>query len=109
VRRLREAGAEVLRVAGAEGVSIPAMLSALARRDVVSLLLEGGGTLAAAFLAARCIDRLAFYVAPKLLGGPGTTGALQGWAAGSIADAVPLTIESVRRMGPDVRVFARPT
>jgi diaminohydroxyphosphoribosylaminopyrimidine deaminase/5-amino-6-(5-phosphoribosylamino)uracil reductase len=62
---LREAGAETL-VAD----SIDAALSDLGRRGVTSLFLEGGRTLASAFLAADAIDESRTFVAPTLLGDP---------------------------------------
>lgn len=61
---LREAGADVV-VAD----SIEAALSELGRRDVTSLFLEGGRTLAAAFAAAGQVDEARVFVAPVLLGG----------------------------------------
>ena len=45
-----------------------AVLAALAERDVVSVLLEGGPTLAASFVAAGLVDKVVGYVAPALLG-----------------------------------------
>jgi diaminohydroxyphosphoribosylaminopyrimidine deaminase / 5-amino-6-(5-phosphoribosylamino)uracil reductase len=52
-------------------------LSALAREGVRSLLLEGGPTLAASFLAAGFVDKLLVFVAPRLSGaGPGPVAAL---------------------------------
>lgn len=62
---LREAGAEVL---AAEGIE--AALSELGRREVTSLFLEGGRTLAAAFAEAGEIDGARVFVAPVLLSGP---------------------------------------
>jgi diaminohydroxyphosphoribosylaminopyrimidine deaminase/5-amino-6-(5-phosphoribosylamino)uracil reductase len=54
-------------------------LSALAAEGVQSLLLEGGPTLAAAFLAAGLVDKLLFFVAPVVAGdGPHVLGALDG-------------------------------
>ena len=64
VSALRDAGAETL-VAD----SIDAALSELGRRNITSLFLEGGRTLAAAFLAADAIDESRTFVAPVLLGG----------------------------------------
>lgn len=61
---LREAGAEVVVVDG-----IPAALSELGRREIASLFLEGGETLAAAFADAGEIDEARIFVAPVLLGG----------------------------------------
>lgn len=109
VRRLVRAGAEVLSVESEEGrVALLPMLRRLAERGVMSLLLEGGGTLAGAFAAAGLIDRYLFYVAPKLIGGGGTLGALEGWAASTIGEAAQLRIEGVRRVGEDLRVEAYP-
>jgi diaminohydroxyphosphoribosylaminopyrimidine deaminase/5-amino-6-(5-phosphoribosylamino)uracil reductase len=61
---LRDAGAEIL---VADGIA-PA-LADLGRRGLTSLFLEGGRTLATAFLAADEIDEVRTFVAPTLLGG----------------------------------------
>lgn len=57
--------------------SLEGELETLAAEGVQSLLLEGGPTLATAFLAAGLVDRLLFFVAPVLAGGgPPMLGAL---------------------------------
>jgi diaminohydroxyphosphoribosylaminopyrimidine deaminase / 5-amino-6-(5-phosphoribosylamino)uracil reductase len=61
---LQDAGVEIL-VAD----SIDAALSELGRREITSLFLEGGQTLAAAFIDAGAIDESRTFVAPVLLGG----------------------------------------
>jgi diaminohydroxyphosphoribosylaminopyrimidine deaminase / 5-amino-6-(5-phosphoribosylamino)uracil reductase len=83
-------------------VDLSALLSALAEREVVSVLLEGGPTLAGAFVAAGLVDRVVGYVAPALLG-EGVP-ALAGTGAGTITDAVRLTLVDVARVGDDVRI-----
>lgn len=66
---LRAAGAEVAKVAAADGgVDLAAALSLLASRQVNELLVECGAGLAGAFLAAGLVDELLLYVAPTLLG-----------------------------------------
>lgn len=70
---LREAGAEVLLAD-----SIEAALSDLGRREITSLFLEGGQTLAAAFADAEQIDESRIFVAPVLLGGSKRLTALNG-------------------------------
>jgi diaminohydroxyphosphoribosylaminopyrimidine deaminase/5-amino-6-(5-phosphoribosylamino)uracil reductase len=83
-----------------------ALLVALAERDVVSVLLEGGPTLAGAFVAAGLVDRVVGYVAPALLGeGPA---ALAGTGVTTIADARRLRLDDVTRVGDDVRLTLRP-
>jgi diaminohydroxyphosphoribosylaminopyrimidine deaminase/5-amino-6-(5-phosphoribosylamino)uracil reductase len=81
-------------------------LKALHDQGVRHVLLEGGPTLAGAFIEARCVDEVIAYVAPKLLGaGPSALG-----DAGitTLAEAVTLEIDSVPRVGPDVKIVARP-
>jgi diaminohydroxyphosphoribosylaminopyrimidine deaminase/5-amino-6-(5-phosphoribosylamino)uracil reductase len=72
IAALRDAGAEIL-VAD----DIEAALSDLGRRNVTSLFVEGGATLAAAFVAQGAIDESRTFIAPTLLGDPrgGTGGA----------------------------------
>jgi diaminohydroxyphosphoribosylaminopyrimidine deaminase/5-amino-6-(5-phosphoribosylamino)uracil reductase len=82
------------------------VLAALASRDVVDVLVEGGPTLAGAFVAAGCVDRVLAFVAPALLGeGPV---ALRGAGIGTMADILRLRIEEVGMSGPDVRISAVP-
>ena len=47
------------------------LMRALGKRNVASVLIEGGATVAAAALAARVVDRLLIFYAPKLIGGDG--------------------------------------
>jgi diaminohydroxyphosphoribosylaminopyrimidine deaminase/5-amino-6-(5-phosphoribosylamino)uracil reductase len=67
--QLRAAGAEVLRVAGAEGrLDLPEMLEALGERGRTSVLLEAGSAVNAAFLCAGLVDRIVLYYAERELG-----------------------------------------
>lgn len=83
-------------------VDLHVLLAALAERGVVNLLLEGGPTLAGAFVSAGLVDRVIGYVAPVLLGSG--TAALQDAGIGTIAEAVRLHLVDVTRVGDDVRV-----
>jgi diaminohydroxyphosphoribosylaminopyrimidine deaminase/5-amino-6-(5-phosphoribosylamino)uracil reductase len=70
VAALRDAGAEVLVAAGASPADrVRSALGDLGRRGITSLFLEGGETLASAFVAAEQVDEARIFVAPVLLGG----------------------------------------
>jgi diaminohydroxyphosphoribosylaminopyrimidine deaminase/5-amino-6-(5-phosphoribosylamino)uracil reductase len=68
--------------------------------------IEGGPTLASAFVAAGLVDAYLIYLAPTLLGGSRT--ALGDIGVGSISDQRHLTIDSIERLGDDLLVIARP-
>ena len=64
------------------------------------VLLEGGPTLAGAFLRAGAVHRVLAYVAPILLGGPVT--AVDDIGVATIAGALRWNYDEVQRIGPDV-------
>ncbi len=69
---LRDAGVEIVVVGGATRADmIRAALADLGRREITSVFLEGGRTLAAAFIETDEIDESRTFVAPVLLGGEG--------------------------------------
>ncbi len=91
---------------GGDGrVDLQAVLGELHNRGVRSVLLEGGPKLAGAFLAAGLVDRIVYYIAPKLLGD--VPAALVGAGVTTITEAIDLELLDVDRVGPDLRLTAR--
>jgi diaminohydroxyphosphoribosylaminopyrimidine deaminase/5-amino-6-(5-phosphoribosylamino)uracil reductase len=86
-------------------VNLGALLQALAGLDVLSVLVEGGAELAAGLLDAGLVDRVAFFVAPRLLGGRAVPGPIGG-PGRPLKEAVALTALQVRPVGDDVLVEA---
>ncbi|MFI9581575.1 bifunctional diaminohydroxyphosphoribosylaminopyrimidine deaminase/5-amino-6-(5-phosphoribosylamino)uracil reductase RibD [Streptomyces sp. NPDC052236] len=90
----------------ATGLDIPALLAALHARDIRSVLLEGGPTLAGAFVAAGAVDKVVGYLAPVLLGaGPA---ALADAGITTLTEALRLDVTETVRIGPDLRITAVP-
>ncbi|CAM5778411.1 Riboflavin biosynthesis protein RibD OS=Cellulomonas persica OX=76861 GN=CPE01_06840 PE=3 SV=1 [Cellulomonas persica] len=104
--RLRGPGGELVQVRTHDPAQVLTELAALPGPPVRRVLVEGGPTLAAAFLRAGLVDEVHAYVAPVLLGaGPVAVGEL---GITSIAAAVRLEPVSVLPLGPDVLVVATP-
>ena len=74
-----------------------------ARTDVI---VEGGPTVAGAFLRAGVIDRILAYVAPVLLGGPFS--AVDDVGVAGIASALRWRYDDVERIGPDLLISLVP-
>jgi diaminohydroxyphosphoribosylaminopyrimidine deaminase / 5-amino-6-(5-phosphoribosylamino)uracil reductase len=77
-------------------------LARLAKEDVQSLLLEGGPTLAGAYLRADVLDKLVLFVAPKLVGGDDAPPLFAGEGVKALADAIPVSSVEVSRVGEDI-------
>jgi diaminohydroxyphosphoribosylaminopyrimidine deaminase/5-amino-6-(5-phosphoribosylamino)uracil reductase len=102
-RALTARGVRVWRLPAARGrVSTAALARRLAAAGCHDVLLEGGATLGASFLAARLVQRLVLYSAPLVLGGG------RAWCDGparTLADAVRGRVASATRVGGDTRII----
>jgi diaminohydroxyphosphoribosylaminopyrimidine deaminase / 5-amino-6-(5-phosphoribosylamino)uracil reductase len=96
---------DVVRLPRAErGLAVPALLDALHARGVRSVLLEGGPTLAGAFIAAGAVDQVVGYLAPVLLGaGPA---ALADAGITTLTEALRLDVTETAHIGSDIRITA---
>jgi diaminohydroxyphosphoribosylaminopyrimidine deaminase/5-amino-6-(5-phosphoribosylamino)uracil reductase len=104
---LKRAGAEVIVCDGGPERSVAGALGELGRREITSVLLEGGPTLTGAFLDAHEIDEVRLFLAPIVIGGAGARPLAGGSGARTMADATPaLTMEWERSDG-DLLVRAR--
>ncbi|HVR64763.1 MAG TPA: bifunctional diaminohydroxyphosphoribosylaminopyrimidine deaminase/5-amino-6-(5-phosphoribosylamino)uracil reductase RibD [Polyangia bacterium] len=103
-RALARAGATVALLPGRRGrVPIARVLGWLAAHQIQSVLVEGGAEVHGAFIAAGAVDRVAFFVAPRLLGGglPVARG-----AARAIRSSLHLSPFDVRSVGDDLLLLA---
>ena len=88
VSELETCGVEVLSAA-AGGRDLPAVLEELRRREIQSLIVEGGAGVAGAFLRVGLVDKASFFVAPLILGSD---------ALGAVSGAGPLTVPEAPRL-----------
>jgi diaminohydroxyphosphoribosylaminopyrimidine deaminase/5-amino-6-(5-phosphoribosylamino)uracil reductase len=98
---------------GAEVVSFPladdhvdlrALLAELARRDVLTLLVEGGGVILGSFFDAGLVDKVQAVIAPMIIGAADAPAAVAGVGADRMADALRLREVTVERLGEDILV-----
>ena len=78
-----------------------AVLDALARKGAATLLIEGGGQVAASFLSAGLVDRIEWFRAPILLGGEGRS-CVAALALAKLADAPKFRRLSAEAVGDDL-------
>jgi diaminohydroxyphosphoribosylaminopyrimidine deaminase/5-amino-6-(5-phosphoribosylamino)uracil reductase len=99
---LRALGVELIATsAGRSGrISVAEALQALGKAGLTRLLVEGGGKLAASFLAEDLVDELALFRGPSVIGGDGIP-AIAGLGLERVADASRFQLTDSRRLGAD--------
>lgn len=100
-------GARVLPARSFSGDPVE-LLQSLGAEGIVQLLVEGGPTVAGDWHRRRLIDQYVVYVAPALMGGSDGRGMLGGPGAATMAGVFRGRIESIQRIGPDVRIDLLP-
>ncbi len=90
-----------------DGTDLAAHLADLAERGVQRLFVEGGPTVASAFVAAGLVDEVLVYVAPALLGGPRL--AIHDLGITTMRDIARLQFTNVKELGTDLLITARLT
>ena len=83
------------------------LMKKLGAENVTSLLVEGGGGVNASFLLGGLARRVAFFYAPKILGGRDARKAVAGAGARSLAEALQLQDVEWKRLGPDLLLTAK--
>ena len=83
------------------------LLKKLGAENVTSLLVEGGGEVNASFLLGGLAQRVAFFYAPKVLGGRDSRKGVAGDGVGKLSEAVQLRDVVWRWLGPDLLLTAR--
>lgn len=103
-------GVEVALLPAADGrhVDLDALLALLGDREVLSVLVEGGGVLLGALFDQRYVDRLYAVIAPVIIGASDAPAAVAGRGAAVMREAPRLRDVAVERLGEDVLIDGVP-
>lgn len=85
-------------------ISMAKLMEQLGEMGITSLLIEGGGRVIASALHSGIVDKIAFFYAPKILGGDDGIPICRGKGPATMKDSIAVKNISVRRFGDDVMV-----
>lgn len=105
IEQMKSAGVRVDLLCDEAGI-IPfeAILTHLGKIGITHLLIEGGGGVNGAALRSGGVDRVIFYIAPRLLCGEDAVSVVGGRAIPNLSGALSLEGVKIKRMGEDIRV-----
>jgi diaminohydroxyphosphoribosylaminopyrimidine deaminase / 5-amino-6-(5-phosphoribosylamino)uracil reductase len=107
VARLQEKGVEVVPIEGGAR-NIRAVVKELMKREIQSVLVEGGTEVAGACIDARIVDKITFICSPIIIGGKEAPVAIGGKGVAELSEALRLTDIEVTRHGDDIEITGYP-
>ncbi len=108
IKLLKDEGAEVVRIAEG-GRNLFGVLQELGKRDLQSVLVEGGAEIAGAFCDAKLIDKVSFFIAPIVIGGRDAPPAIGGQGAQVLASAMRLHDVEIVKHAEDLELCGYPS
>jgi len=85
-------------------LDMKALMDELGSRNITSVLIEGGSSLAAYALHADIVDKILYFIAPKIIGGKDSYPAVGGRTFRAMKDALIIRNVTVRKVGDDILV-----
>jgi diaminohydroxyphosphoribosylaminopyrimidine deaminase/5-amino-6-(5-phosphoribosylamino)uracil reductase len=85
-------------------VNLKDMFKKLAQMEITNVLVEGGGTLIGALFDEGLVDRVMFFISPKVIGGRDSLGSVMGRGISRVDNAFRLKNIKVRRLAEDILV-----
>jgi len=104
---LIDLGVQVIPIPGGPR-NLPEVLEELYRREIQSVLVEGGSEVAGAFIDAELVDKITLIIAPMIIGGYDAPVAIGGKGASSLTDAFRLRDIVTTRCGNDIEITGYP-
>lgn len=98
-------GAELLRLPSEEGlVNLEELLKALGKREITSVLVEGGGIILGSLFDRGLVDKVVAFIAPIIIGGKEAKTAVAGKGVDKVVDSIKLGRVSIRNFDKDIMI-----
>ncbi|MGG7146326.1 bifunctional diaminohydroxyphosphoribosylaminopyrimidine deaminase/5-amino-6-(5-phosphoribosylamino)uracil reductase RibD [Clostridium butyricum] len=103
--KLEKMGVKIIETKSKKGkVDLQEVVEKLGKEKIDSILLEGGGTLNFSALKEGIVDKVRFYIAPKIIGGENSKNSVSGQGFYNLDDCVNLKDMSYEQMGNEIVV-----
>jgi diaminohydroxyphosphoribosylaminopyrimidine deaminase/5-amino-6-(5-phosphoribosylamino)uracil reductase len=107
-RNLFKGKAEILEVKEKNGrVDLVALLSVLAKRGILRVMIEGGGEVISEAFKEKVVRELYCFVAPKIIGGRQAKNSVGGDGVSRLKDVFALKNMSIKKIGQDILIHGR--
>ena len=102
---IEKQGNKVLIVKEASGrVSLKALMKALGKLDISSVMIEGGSSINASALSSRIVDKIMVFIAPMIIGGSDSIPSIGGKSPAQLGKTIKLRNLRINRVGQDILI-----
>ncbi|MEK6679159.1 MAG: bifunctional diaminohydroxyphosphoribosylaminopyrimidine deaminase/5-amino-6-(5-phosphoribosylamino)uracil reductase RibD, partial [Nitrospirota bacterium] len=103
IEKIKKAGAEIILLKTKNGrIPFKELMKELGKREITSLIIEGGAEISASALKEGIVDKVIFFIAPKIITGKNAKPSIGGEGIIKLKDALMLKDVSVKRIGEDI-------
>lgn len=88
-------------------VDIEKLLDILGQQNICSILVEGGATLSGSFVAKKLVDKVYFFIAPKIIGGKEAKTPVAGTGILNLQEALALKDIQIGKLEEDILIIGR--
>lgn len=104
-REMLNQKAKILEVKEKDGqINLRDAFKSLARLGISNILVEGGGTLIGSLFDEGLVDKILFFISPKIIGGKDAVSSIMGKGISRVDKAIKLKEMSLKRLGEDIIV-----
>ena len=107
LKALKAQGAQVFIVKG-DKIVLPEVMKELYRQEIISVLVEGGGTVIGSFVDNRLVDKVYAFYGPLIIGGTDSVSAVAGSGAPTIRETLHLSNLSSKSLGDSFMISGYP-
>lgn len=105
IRQIEKTGNRVIVVKEKKGmVDLNRLMKELGRLGIISVMIEGGSSVAASALSSGVVDKVLFFLAPKIIGGSDAISSVGGTSPLRLKDALQLKDFKAIKMGEDILI-----
>lgn len=107
IKELEDESVELIQISEG-GRNLQGVLQELSRREIQSVLVEGGAEVAGSFYDAKLIDKLTFFIAPIIIGGKNAPTAIGGQGSQVLSSAMRLKDMQIIHHEQDIEITGYP-
>ena len=101
-------GVKILELGTTRKIDLKTLLKELAHEEITSLLVEGGSEINSSFWEAELVDKIYYFIAPKIIGGTESVPVVGGSGVKEVKNGIKIIDKEIKQVGEDLLIVGYP-